>query len=71
MRLKKILGKLASAKEKQTPHLGHPNKNGKKIHKMKSYLTTKNNQGWGKNCTCLIVCWLVPSEKEISSLLKS
>ena len=38
---------------------------------MKSYLTTKNKQGWEKNCTCLIFCWLVPSEKEISSLLKS
>ena len=71
MRLKKILGKVASAKEKQTPHLGHPNKNGKKIHKMKSYLTTKKQSGMGENCTCLIVCWLVPSEKEISSLLKS
>ena len=70
MRLKKIFGKLAGGKEnKQSPQLLHSNK--KKEKKMKRYLNTKSKQGWGKNCTYLIVCWLVPSEKEISSLLKS
>ena len=72
MRLKKIFGKLAGAKEKQTESSARaPQQEKGKKNKMKSYLNTKNKQGWGKNCTCLIVCWLVPSEKEINSLLKS
>ena len=54
MSLKKIFGKLAGGKEKQTESLARApqQERGKK---MKSYLTTKNKQEWGKNCTCLIV----------------
>ena len=37
MRLKKILGKLAGAKENQTAQLGHPNKNEKKKQQKNNY----------------------------------
>ena len=61
MRLKKILGKLASAKEKQTPHQGHPNKNGKKIHKNEKLPDYKKQSGMGEKLhlpDCLLACSL-------------
>ena len=46
-------------KAKQSPQLRHPNKN-EKIIIIKSYLTTKNKQGWGGGKLhlpdCLLAC---------------
>ena len=61
MRLKKILGKLTSAKEKQTPHLGHPNKNGKKNTQNEELPDYKKQSGMGEKLhlpDCLLACSL-------------
>ena len=61
MRLKKILGRLASAKEKQTPHLGHPNKNGKRNTQNEKLPDYKKQTGMGEKLhfpDCLLACSL-------------